>query len=169
MAYPSLSSGSSPLFYVLIGGGVHIANSRTMARAFNVDLAITRVNGTECDSYELSPNGLPLPPACLDRQAVHSAFVSLEVDMLLDIAHVGEILSDVPDVESLEDKLQSSRLSGSFLYMRHRPRHVIRALRHFFPELEHRYSKALGFSTTVGWSIPRLSATLVFLTVIPDH
>eukprot|EP00971_Amphidinium_carterae_P196545 3900499-Amphidinium_carterae.1 len=134
MDYPGLSSGSSPLFYVLFGGGVHTPNSRAIARAYGIDPAITEcmVNGTECDCSDLSPNGLPLPPACLNRQAVHSAFIALEMEMTSNITYVGAICPAVPDLDVLEDELDSSRLSGLFLYMRHRPRHVLKSPPHLW-------------------------------------
>eukprot|EP00971_Amphidinium_carterae_P315069 6262975-Amphidinium_carterae.2 len=48
--------------------------------------------------------------------------------------------------------------------MRHRPRHILRALRNLYPELEERYSEAIRYAVTVGWSLPRTAASF-----LPGH
>eukprot|EP00971_Amphidinium_carterae_P047884 943108-Amphidinium_carterae.1 len=165
-----MERGDNPFFYVVSGDGHSAANASSVSRAFNVplDVADSFVKGEECSSAELNPGGLPLQPSVMNSQAILEAFVSLEQSMRAKLGAGVTPAGCVPGVDALDSLLDDSRLHGLMLFMRHRPKHMLRALMSWFPEKHHRYEIAVRYSVSVPWSLPRTAATLLYVTVLPD-
>eukprot|EP00971_Amphidinium_carterae_P222180 4410008-Amphidinium_carterae.1 len=111
-----------------------------------------------------------MPPALLNQEHILHEFMAIHEEMLNNVASDLVVPGNMPrSGESLEDSLDKSRLAGLLTYMRHRPRHIISRLRHNMPWISHRLDTIVKYAAAVPWSMPRLAATALYVSILPTE